>query len=104
MQRSLRHRSMESLGIPAVIVGAVLMSWAGASAKPQSTSTPPPALQEPSPSTGKQASTKAEQAGVPALPRGKKLFLKDGSFQLLRDYHRTGERFRYIIAHLEHCD
>ncbi len=89
---------MESLRIPAVIVGAVLMSWAGASAKPQSTSTPPPALQEPSPSTGKQASTKAEQGGVPALPRGKKLVLKDGSFQLVRDYQRTGERVRYMSA------
>src|SRR6266704_903866 len=98
MHRTSRHRPMESLRIPAVIVCAVLMSWAGASANPQSTSTPPPALQEPSPSTGKQASTKAEQAGVPALPRGKKLVLKDGSFQLVRDYQRTGERVRYMSA------
>jgi hypothetical protein len=30
-----------------------------------------------------------------ALPRGKKLFLKDGSFQLVRDYRVEGDRIRY---------
>jgi hypothetical protein len=35
---------------------------------------------------------------VPALPRGKKLVLKDGSFQLVRDYQRNGERVRYMSA------
>jgi len=35
---------------------------------------------------------------VPALPRGKKLVLKDGSFQLVRDYQRSGERVRYLSA------
>jgi hypothetical protein len=32
------------------------------------------------------------------LPRGKKLVLKDGSFQLVRDYARNGERVRYLSA------
>lgn len=32
------------------------------------------------------------------MPRGKKLILKDGSFQLVRDYQRNGERVRYISA------
>jgi len=32
------------------------------------------------------------------LPRGKKLVLKDGSFQLVRDYRRNGERVRYLSA------
>ncbi|HZE79465.1 MAG TPA: hypothetical protein VE604_01110 [Candidatus Polarisedimenticolia bacterium] len=36
--------------------------------------------------------------GIPALPRGKKLVLKDGSFQLVRDYARNGERVRYLSA------
>jgi len=35
---------------------------------------------------------------VPALPRGKKLVLKDGTFQLVRDYRRNGERVRYLSA------
>ncbi len=55
--------------------------------------------QEPQSSpTGKQASSKDTQAGVPALPRGKKLVLKDGNFQLVRDYQRNGERVRYLSA------
>jgi len=32
------------------------------------------------------------------LPRGKKLVLKDGTFQLVRDYRRNGERVRYLSA------
>jgi hypothetical protein len=32
------------------------------------------------------------------LPRGKKLVLKDGTFQLVRGYQRIGERVRYLSA------
>jgi hypothetical protein len=32
------------------------------------------------------------------LPRGKKLILKDGNFQLVRSYERNGERVRYFSA------
>jgi hypothetical protein len=34
-------------------------------------------------------------AAPSALPRGKKLFLKDGSFQLVREYKVEGDRIRY---------
>jgi len=37
----------------------------------------------------------AMQTSVPALPRGKKLVLKDGSFQLVREYRIEGDRVRY---------
>jgi hypothetical protein len=32
---------------------------------------------------------------ISELPRGKKLMLKDGSFQLVREYHVEGDRVRY---------
>jgi hypothetical protein len=46
----------------------------------------------------KQAGSQEAQAGVPVLPRGKKLVLKDGSFQMVKDYRRNGERVRYLSA------
>jgi hypothetical protein len=51
-----------------------------------------------SPAGSKQSGDKGVQADVPALPRGKKLVLKDGSFQLVRGYSRNGERVRYLSA------
>jgi hypothetical protein len=32
---------------------------------------------------------------VPVVPRGKKLFLTDGTYQVIREYQRNGERVRY---------
>jgi len=46
----------------------------------------------------KENSQSADQNGGPALPRGKKLVLKDGSFQLIREYKRDGDRVRYYSA------
>lgn len=42
------------------------------------------------------ATAQAEQKA--ALPRGKKLILKDGTFQLVRSYERKGDRVRYLSA------
>ena len=47
------------------------------------------------PGTSTSSAPPAMQDSVPALPRGKKLVLKDGSFQLVREYHIEGERLRY---------
>jgi hypothetical protein len=41
-----------------------------------------------------QPGTQASGIAVP-LPKGKKLILTDGSFQIVREYHREGERVRY---------
>lgn len=46
--------------------------------------------------TNAGSSKTGDQSGVPVLPRGKKLILKDGSFQLIREYQRNGERVRYF--------
>src|SRR5712671_7612594 len=37
-------------------------------------------------------------AGAGASQRGKKLVLRDGTFQLAREYQRSGERVRYLSA------
>ena len=79
-----------------LICCAFLASWAGGTGFSQSGSGTS-AGQEQVP-TGKQASSKEAQVGVPTLPRGKKLVLKDGTFQLVRDYRRNGERVRYLSA------
>ncbi len=50
-----------------------------------------PAQQSSSPTQNQPASNSAS----PALPRGKKLMLKDGSFQLVREYKIEGDRIRY---------
>jgi len=55
--------------------------------------TTPTAEPSPSQSAPPGPSTAAENA--PALPRGKKLLLKNGSFQLVREYELDGDRVRY---------
>src|ERR1700682_143148 len=82
---------MGSTRIPAVVCCALLASWASTPSYPQSASGTS-AKQE------KPASGTDSQIGVPALLRGKKLVLKDGTFQLVRDYQRNGERVRYLSA------
>src|SRR6267142_3578398 len=78
------------------VLCALLASWAGAAGYSHAAGGKR-AAQEQRPS-GEQAGGKDTPAGVPVLPRGKKLVLKDGTFQLARDYQRNGERVRYLSA------
>jgi len=87
---------MRSSKIFAITVCSSLASWAGMTA--YSITTSGAAGTQEQPTSGKQASGKDTQTGVPVLPRGKKLVLKDGSFQLVRDYQRNGDRVRYLSA------
>jgi hypothetical protein len=80
----------------ALVYCVYLLSWANSPGYSQPTSGAP--ARQDQASTTKQPTTKEAQLGIPALPRGKKLVLKDGSFQLVRDYQRTGERVRYMSA------
>jgi hypothetical protein len=48
-----------------------------------------------SPASSSQSSVAGTQADDDTVPRGKKLVLKDGSFQLVRDYEIDGDRVRY---------
>jgi len=57
--------------------------------------------QAPSHQTSRSSATDqgTEKAKSDAAPsHGKKLVLKDGNFQLVREYHRNGERVRYFSA------
>lgn len=48
---------------------------------------------------GARSEAGSKQAEVPIpLPRGKKLVLKNGTFQIVREYHREGDRVRYFSA------
>ena len=87
---------MGSPRIPAVVYCVLLANWAGTPNYPQSASGA--STKQEQPPAGKPASGTDSQAGVPALLRGKKLVLKDGTFQLVRDYQRNGERVRYLSA------
>jgi hypothetical protein len=55
----------------------------------------------PAGSSGGQAasSSDTDRAAVPVpVPGGKKLVLKDGTYQIVREYHREGDRVRYYSA------
>src|SRR5262252_5547020 len=45
-----------------------------------------------------QAKDKSTKDDAYVLPRGKKLVLRDGTFQLVRGYQRNGDRVRYLSA------
>lgn len=49
----------------------------------------------PAPANPSSAKAPAPSIQKPELPRGKKLMLKDGSFQLVREYQVEGDRVRY---------
>ncbi|HKE33571.1 MAG TPA: hypothetical protein VKB66_00140 [Candidatus Acidoferrum sp.] len=67
---------------------------AAVTAQAQSGASTPPSQESETP-TSSQNRDKASQKGKYALPRGKKLMLKDGTFQMARSYERNGDRVRY---------
>src|SRR2546425_6968735 len=96
MHPTTQGRPMGSPRIHALVYCACLASWVGtpvSSSSAGSTST-----KQEQPPAERQVSSKDTPSGVPALPRGKKLVLKDGSFQMVRDFQRNGERVRYMSA------
>jgi hypothetical protein len=80
-QRRLRN------GAAALLLGISLYSPATRVFAAQQSSSNPP--------TPQASAGASQQAAVPAMPKGKKLVLKDGTFQLVREYHVEGDRVRY---------
>jgi hypothetical protein len=75
------------------LASAVILTCLGASGFGQSSgSAPTPKDQSAATTPG---AAQDSLAGAHVLPRGKKLVLKDGTFQLVRNYERDGERVRY---------
>src|SRR5213082_1864333 len=96
MHRIAQVKPMGSRRMFVVLTGSVFFAgWACTTGAQSSSGAAPSQAQIP---VETQARGKDAQAGVPALPRGKKLVLKDGTFQLVRDYRRNGERVRYLSA------
>jgi hypothetical protein len=84
---------MKCISIPAMLCCSVCLMGVGGTAYSQSASGPVPPKEQAG--AAAQAADKSPQGGAYALPRGKKLMLKDGTFQMVRNYERKGERVRY---------
>jgi hypothetical protein len=93
VDHQLAGRAIKSGGLSQrTSLGALLLgislssSLMPVAAAPQSSSNPA------SPQT---STPPLQEAAGPAIPRGKKLMLRDGTFQLVREYHVEGDRVRY---------
>jgi hypothetical protein len=86
---------MTSFRIPGLWCVLALLGWPGVEGQKQGPT-------DPSFSQNQASTSQRDGNGPPGaatrLPRGKKLVLKDGSFQLVRSYERKGERVRYFSA------
>jgi hypothetical protein len=82
---------MRSVRVLALLCCTGAPSWVTASTDSRSSAGTIPPQNQTSPANQDGGTS----AVTVRLPRGKKLVLKDGNFQLVRSYERTGERVRY---------
>lgn len=86
---------MTSCRISSLLLVLVWFSWLGVDGRAQRASS---LYFSPDQTGATQQDRSGEPGAAARLPRGKKLVLKDGSFQLVRSYERQGERVRYFSA------
>lgn len=91
MHRSAKHLKTETFSLAAclVAIGFLAVSFGARQASAASIG-----RQEQAPQQADQHNAQQPQIAVP-LPKGKKLILTDGTFQVVREYHREGDRVRY---------
>src|SRR4029077_9050570 len=87
--------SCPSVSLCIFCVGAFACAAAGSAAKPLCRDEYGVSTQRQQSADTKQGSAD-DSAAAARLTRGKKLMLKDGNFQLVREYERKGERVRYF--------
>ena len=79
------HRAVASSGPGRATLGILaLLFLTGTLAAQNQTSSAPP------------SSSPTKDAPVNEVPRGKKLVLKDGTYQIVREYQKNGDRVRYF--------
>jgi len=86
-KQNSEHR-MPRLPLQALLVACSLL-FVGPASRAQSAANAPPAAPA-------AVATPSQAAAESGLPTGKKLMLKDGSFQLVREYEVDGDRVRYF--------
>lgn len=84
-----------SFGRRIIIPGVALFLLASAGPAPVRALQSSAPNQSPSTPSSNQSSTDSTPSSAASLPRGKKLILRDGSFQLVREYNVDGDRVRY---------
>jgi hypothetical protein len=91
MARHPRIQALLELGVALALLASLLAFGPLALKAQQSTPVPPQKSSDSQPDQPQSTAAPVQSA----LPRGKKLFLKDGSFQLVREYKVEGDRIRY---------
>jgi hypothetical protein len=85
----LPRRSALGVTLGTVVLTFLAYSSVSLGSPKQQSAAKPDASQSPA------SAASSQNAASPALPRGKKLMLKDGTFQLVREYQVEGDRVRY---------
>jgi hypothetical protein len=88
---------LEMRGLGAVGLAAIVLAATAATAQGGGSQTAPPAQSSSSQKSQGQSSQPVPlKPSVPGMGRNHRLILKDGSYQMVRDYQIVGDRVRYL--------
>src|SRR5258707_10793799 len=91
-----RNPQMSRFWMPLCIVSAVALGFLAASSSAKLLFKNPDSVSAQGQSASSSNQGSEASSATARLTRGKKLVLKDGNFQLVREYDRKGERVRYF--------